>query len=335
VILAALTSATLASAQEPSKADLDRARTLFQEGVALAAANNCAAALVKYKAVAQVKMTAQVAFNTAECEERLGKLVSALGNYRVAASQAQGDKRAAAVLKEVPNRIDALEARIPKLTVSRGRGAEAASISLDGTEVGASQLGSPVPVDPGPHIVTARVGDKEQLRETVNINEKEAKTFVVRLNLPEPKKEEEPPPPPPPPPPPEKSRAPGIAITVVGGGLLIAGFSFLAPRQSAISELEMVCMNGRCPASAESTGNRGRLFTGLSEGFVVGGVVGVAVGIALIATSGPQKAKDDKDAPKGDEKKDEEKKDARRPTFHLAAGAPGADVGGLSLVGRF
>src|SRR5262245_36030122 len=69
--LASLLAGSTALAQDPTKADLDRARTLFQEGVALAAANNCAGALVKYKAVVQVKMTPQVAFNIAECEERL------------------------------------------------------------------------------------------------------------------------------------------------------------------------------------------------------------------------------------------------------------------------
>src|SRR4051794_26090468 len=108
-VAAGLAFSAPALAQEPSKADLAKARTLFQEAVALAAANNCAAALVKYKEVGQVKVTPQVAFNTAECEARLGQLVSALGNYRVAAAKAADDKKATAVLKEVPSRIDDLE----------------------------------------------------------------------------------------------------------------------------------------------------------------------------------------------------------------------------------
>src|SRR5262245_59504464 len=81
-----LTAGSAAHAQQPSKAELDQARVLFQEAVALAAANNCAGALVKYKLVLKVKSTPQIAFNIAECEERLGKLVEALGNYRIAAS---------------------------------------------------------------------------------------------------------------------------------------------------------------------------------------------------------------------------------------------------------
>src|SRR4029079_16534241 len=75
-----------------TKEELDKARAMFLEGVSLAAANNCAAALGKYQAVAKVKMTAQVAFNSAECEERLGKVVSSLGSYRLAASLVDNGK---------------------------------------------------------------------------------------------------------------------------------------------------------------------------------------------------------------------------------------------------
>jgi hypothetical protein len=324
-----------AAAQEPSKADLDKARTLFQEGVALAAANNCAAALMKYKAVAQVKMTAQVAFNTAECEERLGKLVSALGNYRVAASQAQNDKRAAGVLKEVPGRIDSLEARIPKLTITRTKGGETATIELDGTEIGTGQLGQALPVDPGAHVVVAKVGGKEWVHDTVNVAEKDNKTYEVKLNVPPPKieqpkeetpKEETPPPPPP------KSRVPGAVVTAVGGAVMIAGFAFLAPRGAAISELEGKCQMtganaGHCLKSAEDIANRGKLFTGLTEVFVPVGLATTIAGIVMIAKAGPQ-------APASDsgEKKDAEKKEV---TWQFVPSAPSANVGGVSIVGRF
>src|SRR4051812_4496994 len=57
VLALGLTNASTASAQ--TRDELDKARALFQEGVALAAANNCAAALTKYRAVAKVKMTPQ------------------------------------------------------------------------------------------------------------------------------------------------------------------------------------------------------------------------------------------------------------------------------------
>jgi hypothetical protein len=337
--LAVATAGGTATAQDASKADLAKARTAFREGVALAAAGNCSAALLKYKEVAQVKSSPQVAFNTAECEARLGKLVSALGNYRVAASQAAEEKGAAGVLKEVPGRIDDLEGRIPKLTITRGRGADTASIELDGSEIGSGQLGSAIPVDPGSHTIVAKVGNKEYLHENVKLGEKETKSFDVKISVaaahveaPAP----EPTPDAPPPPPPEKSRAPGVAITVAGGVALIAGLAFLGPRGAAISKLSTDCNTANmCPATDQSTYNSGQLFTGLSEVLVPVGVVAMVVGIVVIVKSGPSKVQKPVEGD-GDKKDgDGDKKDAFWRSIQVTASAPGASVGGLSVVGRF
>jgi hypothetical protein len=327
-----------AHAQQPTKAELDKARITFGEAVALAAANNCAGALVKYKEVLKVKSTAQITFNIAECEERLGKLMEALGNYRVAASQAANDKKAVTVLKEVGSRIDAIESRLPKLTINRGKGGETATIELDGTEIGQGQLGAAMPVNPGPHVIVSRVGGKEYQRETVNLAEKETKVFDIKLDLPAPKVEkvEETKPDEPPPPPP-KSRVPGIAVTVVGVAGVVVGAVGFGLRAGALSDLSSQCdSSNRCfksqQSTVQSTIDKGRLFTGLGEvGMAVGGA-GLIAGIALIATSGPQKAK----APPADSaEKEKEKASRQRPSIELVAAAPGASIGGLSLVGKF
>jgi len=330
-----------AMAQEPSKADLAKARTAFREGVAAAAAGNCAAALLKYKEVAQVKSSPQVAFNIAECEAKVGKLVSALGNYRVAASQAADDKGAANVLKEVPARIDDIEARIPKLTITRGKGADTASIELDGTEIGSGQLGAAIPVDPGSHTIVAKVGNKEYLHENVKLGEKETKTFDVKISVAAAHVEAPAPEPVPdaPPPPPEKSRVPGVAVTVVGGVVLVAGLAFLAPRGAAISKLGTDC-NAlmQCPAADQSTYNSGNLFSGLSVAFIGVGAAAAVVGIVMIAKSGPVKATvkpAEGDADKDKKDGDGDKKDAFWRSIQVTASVPGANVGGLGLLGRF
>jgi hypothetical protein len=334
--LLAAAAPTTSRAQEPTKADLDKARTLFQEAVALAAANNCAGALVKYKAVVQVKMTPQVAFNIAECEERLGRLVSALGNYRLAASLAGDDKRAQNVLKEVTGRIDAIEARLPKLTITRGKGADAATIELDGSEIGQVQLGTPMSVDPGPHVIVARSGNKEYVHETVTLAEKDTKTFDVKMDVPRPKVEapvEEPTPEPKAPPP--KSRVPGIAVTAVGGVALVAGAALLGIGMSKAGTLssDPACKNGQCPkndTAAMNAYNSGRTLTGAGEVAGLVGLVGAGVGIWLLVTSGPQKAKPT-DAPAGDADKEK----ARGPSFDFVGWAPGANVLGAGVLGRF
>lgn len=326
----ALTASPAARAQQPSKADLAKARTLFTEGVALASANNCAAALGKYKEVAQVKLTAKVAFNIAECEERLGRLVSALGNYRLSVAQGADDKADPKLLREAGTRVEALEARVPKLIVTRGKGAEEAMVFVDGTELGSSQLGQPMITDPGPHILIAKVGGKEYLHETVNLSEKESRTFEVKLNVPKTRIEQPPIDQPPieqPPPPPPKSRVPGAVVTSVGGVALITGFAALGLRASALSTLAGLCnASNQCPDTdaAHSAQSKGKTMTGLSEIMVPVGAIAAGVGIYLLVTSGPQKA------PAKDEKKE-----GSAVKLDLVGWAPGASVGGVSLVGRF
>jgi hypothetical protein len=314
------------SARAQSKEDLSKARAAFQEGVALAAANNCAAALTKYKEVAQVKLTAQVAFNIAECEARLGKLVQSLGNYRLAVSMAGEDKRLKKLLVEAGSRVEDIEARIPKLTIKRGTGIETASILLDGTELGQSQLGTPIPVDPGAHLVVGKYQDKEYFHENVTVAEKANRTFTVQFEIPKTKVEQVPPDqPPPPPPPPPKSRVPGIVVTAVGGAALVTGLVAVGLRQGAVSTLSGLCNDkNQCfdTQDARDAASKGKTMTGLAEIMVPVGVVGAAVGIALIVTAGPQKAKD-------------EKKESALSRFQVIASAPGANIGGASLLGRF
>jgi hypothetical protein len=326
-----------AAAQEPSKAELAKARTAFQEAVALAAANNCAAALVKYREVAQVKNTPQVAFNTAECEARLGKLVSALGNYRVAASQAADDKNAAKVLREVPARIEELEGRIPKLTVTRGKGADTAAIELDGTELGSGQLGSAAPVDPGSHTIVAKVGNKEYLHQTVTLAEKESKTFDVKISVAAPVIEKAAPEAQPDQPaPPPRSKAPGIGVAIGGGALLITGAALLGLRQSDLGKLSSDCKNNHCPVADQSVGNQASALTVPSFVLLPAGVVAAVVGIVMIARTGSAaKPEADGDKKDGDADKDKKDKDAVWRSLTLTASAPGAPLGGLSLQGRF
>ena len=171
-----------------SKDELNRARQEFQEGVALAAANNCAAAIGKFRSVLQVKATAQVSFNIAECEERMGRLAAAVGDYRVARQDRRGRPEGQGRLRQkCGDKIAAIEQqRIPKetCTINRGNGAElSATIELDGVELGAAQLGTEIPVDPGPHVIVGKVGEKVYFRQNVTLEEKEAKPIDVVMKV--------------------------------------------------------------------------------------------------------------------------------------------------------
>ncbi|WP_437970996.1 hypothetical protein WMF04_17670 [Sorangium sp. So ce260] len=338
---AALLAAPPAGAQ--TKEELAAARVRFQEGVALSAANNCAAALAKFQEVANVRRTPQVLFNIAECEARLGRLVSALGNYRIAAVAAEGDPRANDVTANVGARIEDLEARIPRLAIRRGEGALTATILLDGSALGASEMSGDIPVDPGPHVVTARIGDREVARETVTLEERDAKTVEITIA--------EPPAAPPPagelPPgasagapasgaaaaPP--SKVPGLVVLGAGVASVAVGGVFLGLRGGTLTDLDALCGGDRsCPPSARPIADRGRLYTGVAEAAIGLGVAGVATGIVLLVTSSGGAAEPDARAR------------AARAAGRWGAGegvrraevlprAPGADVAGLSVAGRF
>ncbi len=77
VLLAMLSGAAapLSTASVARGDDTARARTLFQDGLQLEAANNFAGALAKFQEVAQVKRTPQVVFHIALCQEKLGHWV--------------------------------------------------------------------------------------------------------------------------------------------------------------------------------------------------------------------------------------------------------------------
>ncbi|HVY48250.1 MAG TPA: hypothetical protein VHB21_20325, partial [Minicystis sp.] len=328
---AVLASASPAAAQ--TKDELNRARQEFQEGVALAAANNCAGAIAKFRSVARVKSTPQVLFNIAECEERMGRLAAALGDYRVAASAAADDAKAKDVYAKCGDRIAELEKRVPKLTVTRGKGADTATIELDGVELGAAQLGTEIPVDPGPHVVVGKVGEKEYSRDAVTLGEKESKTVVVTMkvaNRPlavdeapaaEPKPDEGPPPEKP------RSRVPGIVVASAGAVSTGIGFVFFAMSQGAKSDLDKLCGGTTsCPNTqeAKSKADSGRLDMGLAEALVGVGVVALVTGVVLAVTAGPKKAAAAPAALAAPSKR-----------LSFVGVAPGASVGGASLIGRF
>ncbi|AUX22319.1 uncharacterized protein SOCEGT47_028200 [Sorangium cellulosum] len=359
VAAAALGAALLAPrpAGAQTEAELEAARALFREGIALSAANNCAAALAKFQAVARVRRTPQVLFNIAECEARLGRLVSALGHFRLAAAAAAGDPGAQDVTANVGARIEDLELRIPRLAIRRGQGALTATILLDGSELGAAEMSADIPVDPGAHVITARIGDREAVRETVTLGERDARTVEVVIAEPPPDPRTAASPPDPrtaaPPgdprtaaPPPAlsadaptpaagPSRVPGLVALGAGLASGVVGGVFLGLRGGTLSELDALCGGDTsCPRSARPIADRGRLYTGIAEATIGLGVAGVAVGVALLAANGGAAAAPSADTGAARAAPRRSARGAGR-RAELLLRAPGADVAGLSVAGRF
>ena len=274
-----------ASAQEQGESGteaLKLAREQFGQAIALQTAGDWAGALALLKQVAAVKSTPQVRFNIALCEERLGRLVAALGDYELAAADARAEK-ADQVAEEVEARREALSQRIPKLTVKRGAGAEAASIAVDGVALGDQVIGTPMRTDPGPHTIEATAPGFKPYRKSVRLAERQSEVIEIVL-------EAEPVPQRPdlPPNPRSSGRSPVYGYVIGGIGIASLGTSgvFFGLRAAKISELEKVCQGMICPANSEDDIEQGERYTTIANVTLAVGVAAVAGGLVLVLTSG-------------------------------------------------
>lgn len=260
------------------KKELSKARAQFQRAIELEQAGNYSTALEQFRDVGQVRMTPQVRFHIASCEEKLGRLVTALGGYQLAFADA--DSVGEDFKAEVDAAVTRLRASIPKLLIQRGAGAEAAEIQLDGVTLGASSVGVPVPLDPGPHAISAKAPDALPFNQTVTILENEQKTVDVTLA-----------------PAPQEARPtvvvdggpavepsnPRIVPYVIGGvgiASLIGSGVLFALRQSTYSDLEAQCgpNHDQCPSSAAGDYSNLKLYNVTSQ-------IALGVGVACIGTS--------------------------------------------------
>jgi hypothetical protein len=303
VLLSLSIVAPFASAQD-DKAIKD-ARQKFRQAISLQTGGNWAAALGLFRDVAAVKNTPQVQFNIAICEENLGQLVQALGDYQLAAAQATEEGNAQ-VAAEVEDRLETLKERIPKILIQRGQNAGIAKISIDGLEVGSAMIGKEMPVDPGQHVVQASSRGHEPFEKKVEINEKQVAEVVIDLvDLPVddnpyagagttagPAADEGPQKGP-------EEKGPNLLPFIIGGvgvASLAASGVFFILRQGAISELEDACGSegSDCDSRHESIAERGQLYSVLAPITLGVGIAGVGAGtvLFLMGNGGSDSGKD-------------------------------------------
>jgi hypothetical protein len=283
VILLAPSSAAQTDGDEAAR--LTEARGKFQQAIELEQAKDWGGALRLFREVGQVRMTPQVRFHIGVCEENLGRLAVALGSYELALRDAEavgGDFR-----DEVTQKVESLRARIPKIVVVRGAGAEAAIIELDGVALGAASIGAELPVDPGPHAVTARAPGFSPFEATVDAAEGAKANVEVELaRMPSPEPAPAPQPPPADPQTARRSRALPYAIGAAGAASLLASGIFLILQNNKVGELDDVCGPSRnqCPESSRSTYDSAKTYNTLSRVTLGIGLVAIGTAVTLIVT---------------------------------------------------
>jgi hypothetical protein len=116
--------------------------------------------------------------NLADCEEKLGKLAAAQMHFVEVRdlARAQGLE---ALRNVAEQHLAALERRMPKLIVLLAKDAPADAVVMrDGVELGRISLNTPLPTDPGRHVVTVRTKNLER-RYEVSVAEAETKQIEV------------------------------------------------------------------------------------------------------------------------------------------------------------
>lgn len=311
--------------------ELSEARAAFQRGIELEQAKNWAGALKQFRQVGQVKMTPQVRYHIALCEENLGKLVAALGGYELALADAETVGDGVSFKQEVEASVNDLRARIPKVVIQRGAGAEAAAIELDGVALGESSVGVEVPLDPGPHALVATAPGHANYSETLEVAEEETRTVTIALE-------------------PLPAEAPQDAsggtpddtgveddggkkysfypyvLMGVGGAALITSGVLFVVRGQDLSELKNECTQVddstyTCPPTSDLRAKENRVKTLDTVAPIM-----LAVGVVAAGVGGTLFYLDLRNA---------KKQATETKRIGWVAAAPGADVGGFSLVGQF
>jgi hypothetical protein len=293
LLLACATGLASAPALAESAAELKKARAQFQRGIELEQASNWSEAIQQFREVGSIRMTPQVRFHIAYCEENLGRLVTALGGYELALGEAE---RVGPDFKsEVETAITRLRERIPKLVIERGAGAEAASVQLDGVDLGASSVGIEIPMDPGPHTVAATAPGFKAFTTTAELKERETTRVTLELEV-------------------EPAVAAGsgenqpekvVVVTrtesskrlvpyVIGGtgvAFLVAGGVLFALREATAADLEDKCPNPQaCPESNRDTYDRLKFYSWSAPVATGIGVAGIGVAVTMILLEKKPKA---------------------------------------------
>ena len=177
-----LLTGSLAFADDAAKSGL--AETLFQSAKKLMAEGNYAEACPKLAESQKLDPGGGTLLLLAQCHEEEGKLASAWSEYRDALAVAIKDGRAdrAARCKE---RLAVVEPKLSHVTVKVAPAAEVKGlvVSLDGVELSRAAWSTPLPIDPGAHVVRATAPDRAPFEKKLAISGVAASEVVTVESL--------------------------------------------------------------------------------------------------------------------------------------------------------
>jgi hypothetical protein len=169
-VAAVVITATPLARAEPTEQDKALATTLFNDAKALLAENRVSEACRKLEESRRLNPAPGTILNVAVCHEKEGLMASAFSELREARVLAERDHRSDRIAL-VDEHLKTIEPKISKLVVVVASGADVPQLRVtrDGTPLGRATWGTPIPVDPGDHVVEASAPGKKTRRATVTI----------------------------------------------------------------------------------------------------------------------------------------------------------------------
>ncbi len=170
LLLLATSSLLVAStAHAQSASDKAAAEALFHEGRKLFDAGNYPAACAKLAESERLDPAPGTLLNLAGCYEKNGQTASAWATFKQAAS-ASHQKGRADWEDLARTRAAALEPNLSRLTITVvASSTEGLQVHRDGAVVGQAEWGTPIPVDPGAHVIDATAPKRTTFHQSIDV----------------------------------------------------------------------------------------------------------------------------------------------------------------------
>ena len=181
-LLCSLLAASRASSAQPSAGKLAIAETLFREGRQLMAQGRFHDACPKLAESQRIDPQIGTLINLAACHDGEGKTASSWAEYNDAAVQAVRAGRADH--ESVARRKGAeVQARLSRVVLIAARPIDGLVVTFDSARLGNGVLGTPLPIDPGPHAIKAEATGRVTWSSTIDVRPGPATQTVTLPDL--------------------------------------------------------------------------------------------------------------------------------------------------------
>lgn len=279
------------------------ARALFDEGRTLMDEKKFPQACAKFEASQKIGPKASTALNLGVCYDKIQKFATAWSTFGTAATLAKREGHAERE-KYAREQMAAMEEKLAKLTIHVGNSVAGLQVMLDDKPVIEAMYGTALPIDPGPHKLSATApgkkpwskeivvpAEKASLTETIPmLEDSEAVTPTpIPTPTPTPAQETTPQPPVQPPPPPARSGTSPlvyIGFSLGGAGVVIGTITGIVAIANTSSIKDNCSDDDLCPSTERENIDDAELVANVSNVAFAAGAVGVVVGVIGLFVGG-------------------------------------------------